>query len=287
MKTVNKYFQQAQARKRAGFSLIELLIVISIIGMLSALLLPAIMGARRATIEADVKAEVSGLDAAVADFYKDYGHYPPSRITLCEAASDWDGEPRSKALVAELWPSFDFSLDRDLNQDSDETDKLNFNGANCLLLFLGGLLDRDSDGTIVARGFSKNPANPFEDLTAGTSRTPPYFQFDSNRIRQDSNDLFVYVDKYPGQNTPIWYLSSYDGKGYLTADLPSGMTKPYLKTESTTTGDVAWNPTTFQLISPGTDNAYGTGGKFISGSTGSLSQQDLDNQTNFTSGKLQ
>src|SRR6476660_3460581 len=69
---------------RFGFTLIELLVVIVILGILIALLLPAIQGAMRSARNATVTGEINQLAQAMADFKNRYGDYPPSRILLSE-----------------------------------------------------------------------------------------------------------------------------------------------------------------------------------------------------------
>ena len=68
--------------KRAAFTLIELMVAISIIALLIGLLLPAFNGARRNARIAEVTTEIKSLENALAAFKAKYGTYPPSRIML-------------------------------------------------------------------------------------------------------------------------------------------------------------------------------------------------------------
>lgn len=70
--------------RRPGFTLVEILVVIVIIGVLVALLLPAIGGAMRTAKNTTVTGEITTLSQALAAFKEKYGDYPPSRIMLSE-----------------------------------------------------------------------------------------------------------------------------------------------------------------------------------------------------------
>ncbi len=71
-------------RPNAGFTLVELLVVIVILGVLMALLLPALTGAIGTANDAAVIAEMSSLSQALESFKTKYGDYPPSRVVLNE-----------------------------------------------------------------------------------------------------------------------------------------------------------------------------------------------------------
>src|SRR5437899_3212598 len=71
--------------RRAGFTLIEMLLVIAIIIVLVAMLLPAIFGAIRKANETKVRNEISQLTTAVQIAQREFNvPYFPSRIRLAE-----------------------------------------------------------------------------------------------------------------------------------------------------------------------------------------------------------
>lgn len=74
-------------RRPAGFTLVELLIVIVVIGILIGLLLPAIMGGVRTAKDAQVSGEINTLAQALQSFKNKYGDFPPSRIILMETGA--------------------------------------------------------------------------------------------------------------------------------------------------------------------------------------------------------
>ena len=63
-------------RAPRGFTLIELLTVIAIIGILAALLFPAVGAARRSAHKAKTRVQFSQWAAAIESFRSEYGYYP-------------------------------------------------------------------------------------------------------------------------------------------------------------------------------------------------------------------
>lgn len=59
-----------------GFTLIELMVVIGIIGMLVAVGIPNFLASRQRTSDAKKKAELNMLKSALRLYNNDYGHYP-------------------------------------------------------------------------------------------------------------------------------------------------------------------------------------------------------------------
>ena len=61
---------------KRSFTLVELLVVMGIIGLLVALLFPAIGAARQAANRGKAEAEVKAIEVAIVSYLRDYGKFP-------------------------------------------------------------------------------------------------------------------------------------------------------------------------------------------------------------------
>ncbi len=76
-------------RRRGAFTLVELLVVITIIGMLVALLLPAVNAAVEASRNTQCKNNIRQLGIAVDGYQNSSGYYPGYSQTIGGSAASW------------------------------------------------------------------------------------------------------------------------------------------------------------------------------------------------------
>jgi prepilin-type N-terminal cleavage/methylation domain-containing protein len=287
--------QTTSQQNRHAFTLIELMIAIVIILILLGLLIPAIGAVRLRAQQSQVRTEIANLEAAITAFKADFGIDPPSGINLYETSAGWAGDPRSRGIIRQMWPGFDFSLSRDIDRDmAYTTPPITLNSGECLTFFLGGIWDTTNK---TPNGFSKDPADPFKVATAGTNRQGPYFEFDNNRFTDiDGDKAPEYLDSFPSQQLPYLYFSSYNGRGYRSSELPNlpakglVVTSVYRQGDPTGSPGVPYKPKSYQIVSPGADFQFGPGGNYDPNKNFPVSPVDRtvesDNVANFVNGSL-
>jgi len=295
---------------RFAFTLLELLIAISIIAVLAGLILTVASSASIKAHNAQVTSDIQSLVAGIAAFKQRFGVEPPSSINLYEQQGGWAGDARSMGLIRQIWPQFDFTYAAesgaiDINGNGTTNDTISLSGVECLVFFLGGVpVINSPNGGGAPTGFSQNPADPFN--RTGSNRLS-FTEFDVSRLflYPPANTVVsgflthstnAYKDTLSTQTQPYLYLSSYGGQGYNVA---GELSSPPLGTfvdiyrqgpSGSTPPSPPWNANSFQIISPGGDQQYGTGGEYETGDPKGLlvgtRGVERDNITNFSSGVL-
>ena len=221
-------------RKRNGFTLVEMLVVVVIIGILAGMIGGAAIMVRNRARVAALAAEIGKIEMSLNDYKEAVGEYPPDGSDIAAV----------KAHLTKLAPrAVNLSLPAAIDPST------------ALCFWLGGM----HDGTDFI-GFSPDPRNPFEVVTR-TGRIGPFYEFDKRRLDKVSNYLFRYR---PNNNNvyshPIVYFrarlyNQYAGQwaGTSSPENYSYTVRPFLDT--TTAGGFV-NPKTFQILTPGLDGKY-------------------------------
>lgn len=113
------------ARNRRGFTLVELLVVIAIIGLLVALLLPAVQAARESARRSQCQNNMRQIGVAMQSFHAARGKFPPGFVSRA-AAVDGPGEGPGWGWAAHLLPNLEeanlrVSLDRDITDPAHDS----------------------------------------------------------------------------------------------------------------------------------------------------------------------
>jgi len=92
-------------RRRRGFTLVELLVVVAIIGILAGLLLPVLSAAREAAVERSAQNALRAITIAMEGYKQEFRRYPPDttpyKLADFTGADDWEKETRmGSALLA-------------------------------------------------------------------------------------------------------------------------------------------------------------------------------------------
>ena len=251
--------------QRAGFTLVEMLVVIVIIGVLAGLLIPAIGAARRRVTDGRIAIEISNVAQAVEAYKQTHGDYPPSDAV------------RLRKHILQAWPHI---TNTELNS---------------VVTLLTNFLDAAEAIPFWFGGFSSDPKSPFlgpggplvaysGGFYANPERNPGIYEFDRGRLSltpsvvldagppmiigqlssdDGPDDSFpIYVPK--GSNAPLVY---FDARSYGTVFYPAapndsiGAAKPYLSERADPASALGYewaNETTFQIISAGRDSHYGS-----------------------------
>jgi len=96
-------------RKRAGFTVVEILTVVTIIAILLGVLIPVLSMVRNFAQETKQKAQLAGIELVLLAFRNDYGDYPPSDNNLMTSPDYCGAQKLAEALLG--WDLMGFHPD--------------------------------------------------------------------------------------------------------------------------------------------------------------------------------
>ena len=110
-------------RGRAGFTLVELILVVIIIGVLATMVVPRLVGRTKEAKVARAKADLAAIGIALDLYELDTGRYPPSLDDLTKRdpppdVERWNGPYLKKGKPKDPW-SRDYVFDPDSKHNLD------------------------------------------------------------------------------------------------------------------------------------------------------------------------
>lgn len=239
-------YRQIRASRGAGFTLVEILVVIAIIGMLAGLTTTVLVSARRSVRSSVVATQQAQLSMALDEYKNKYGEYPP----------DLSDEEAVLRHIKKRWPRYNVeSLDQFYNHirfgcrlsSGNYPRNYNFQSnedpvgehvwvlgryMSSLVFWLGGLPDADG----VPSGFYSNPKSPLgidannkpiakpgratrekplyaferKDITPlavdGSGNDSVFYPADESSLWDDDLGAYVYTPAYCQGGYPIVYF---------------------------------------------------------------------------------
>jgi prepilin-type N-terminal cleavage/methylation domain-containing protein len=297
---MNKY-----RRPSKGFTLVEMLVVIAIIGVLAALITPALWRAVVRAREARILLELSQLDMAVHSYHQAKTDYPVDFSSIqrnTPAAAIADLNTASNAVPRHFRRAY--------TRHTENLPNFFVPGGNTL-----NVPDPAEALVFALMGLTNDPRRPI----TGSAERNVFFEFDERRLRDpDGNGWFSYFPPDVDLHPYVYFAhNTYDSATYPVLLQAPGqrignVVRPFRSRINATQAQVDLpyaNPTTFQILAFGLSGEFGTcevnepGGRtvasvfkvFPTGEADNLASdgvhvdpyavEDWDNFSNFSDGK--
>jgi general secretion pathway protein G len=199
-------------QKRHGFTLIELLVVMIIIGILAALVTPAIMSAMRRSKEFTIQSEMKQIEGALEKFKNEYGVYPV----------DFGNPYVLNDFIRQISPNQAYG---DIVDETDFGNSDFWYGATLSGNRRPQTIDRAEALVVWLGGVSKNPEFPLGVLgfANGYIDDPGYtatrfFEFDETRLKDLDNDGWMEYYPASGPQNPYVYFDARTLRGTNAPD---------------------------------------------------------------------
>jgi prepilin-type N-terminal cleavage/methylation domain-containing protein len=192
MKTQTNNLKAAQGTR--AFTLVELLVVISIIGIIAALTVGVIKGASRKRDESAAKAQLAKIETALEDYKKKFGTYPPDFPAFAANNPQWN--PLAYELGGLRRSGVNFISESDPSHTVTPA-----MAAGCFSL--AGFVNADP-----------TKAKSFLNLKSGTSKTADYVFLTNGTPGLPAVMLLQVAAEHPSQAVNVWRYRAYPSNGH-------------------------------------------------------------------------